>query len=107
MALAAWIALVFMVVAVAGSAVVLVLRGLRAWRTLRGFTRATADGVEQVLETAATAEKRALALTEGTTRLNEATAHLQESLAQLALIRAAADEARARVTSFRGAVPRK
>jgi hypothetical protein len=103
----AWISLAFLLVAVVGSSAYLVLRGLRAWRMLRSFSRTAAQALDRVTGNAAAAEQHALSLTSGMERLTVATEHLQGSLAELAVLRAAADEARAAGASLRGAVPRK
>jgi cell shape-determining protein MreC len=107
MALLTWVSLLFLVVAIVGSIAVAVLRGLRAWRTFKRFTRTTTAAMERVLETAAEAERHAVAFTESTEKLNAALAHLEQSRAELAVIQSAAAEARTSLTSFRGAVPRK
>ncbi len=107
MALLTWISLLFLVLAVVGSIAVAASRGLRAWRTFRRFSKTTSAAIGGVLETAAEAEQHAVAFTEGTEKLSAALARLQESRAQLAVIQAAATEARSTLFAFRGAVPRK
>jgi hypothetical protein len=107
MSLLTWLSLLFLVVAVVGSIAVAVSRGLRMWRTFRRFSKTTSAAIGDVLETAAEAERHAVAFTEGTEKLSAALTQLEESRAQLALIQAAAAEARASLTSLRGAVPRK
>ncbi len=107
MALLTWISLLFFAVAIVGSIAVAASRGLRAWRSFRRFSRTTSAAITGVLETAAEAERHAAAFTEGTEKLSAALTRLEESRAQLAVIQAAAAEARASVTSLRGAVPRK
>ena len=107
MALLTWISLLFLVLALVVSIAVAVSRALRAWRTFKRFSKTTSAAIEGVLETAAEAEQHAAAFTEGTRKLSAALAHLEESRAQLALIQAAATEARSTLFAFRGAVPRK
>ena len=106
MALLAWSSLLFLVVALAGSATVAALRGLRAWRSFRAFTAAAGSALDDVSRTAAEAERHAVALSEGNARLLDAIARLQESLAQLTVLRTAATDARA-LLDVRGALPRK
>jgi hypothetical protein len=60
-----------------------------------------------VTASAAMVEQHAVSLTAGTERLTNAVAHLQASLEELALIRAAAAEPRKLLASIRGLVPRK
>jgi uncharacterized membrane protein len=107
MALLTWISLLFLVVAVVGSIAVAATRALRAWRTFRRFSRTTSAAIAGVLETAAEAEQHAVAFTEGTEKLSAALAQLERSRAELAVIQAAADQARSSLFAFRGAVPRK
>jgi hypothetical protein len=107
MALLTWISLLFLVLAFVGPIAVAVSRALRAWRTFKRFSKTTSTAIEGVLETAAEAEQHAVAVTEGTQRLSAALARLEESRAQLAVIQAAAAEARSTLFAFRGAVPRK
>ena len=107
MPLLTWISLLFLVVAIVGSIAVAASRALRTWRTFKRFSKTTSTAVAEVLETAAEAERHAAAFTEGTERLTAALTRLEQSRAQLAVIQAAAAEARASLFAFRGAVPRK
>ena len=107
MALLTWISLLFLVVAVVGSIAVAAVRALRTWRSFQRFSRATSAAVAGVIETAAEAEKHAAAFTEGTEKLTAALARLEQSRAELAVIEAAANEARSSLSALRGAVPRK
>jgi hypothetical protein len=107
MALLTWISLLFLVVAVVGSIAVAAARGLRAWRTFRRFSRTTSGAIGAVLETAAEAERHAVAFTEGTEKLSAALAHLEQSRAELAVIQAAAAEARSSLGVLRAVLPRK
>ena len=91
-----------------GSIAYAATRALRTWRTFRRFSKTTSAAIADVLETAAEAEQHAVALTEGTEKLNAALAHLEQSLAELAVIKAAAAEARSSlICRSAGAVPRK
>lgn len=107
MATAAWVALAFCLVALVGGPLFAGLRGWRAWRTLRAFSKATGSAIEAVLQTAASAEEHAASLTANTERLAAAGERLRASLAELAVLRAAAGEAGAPVAALRGAMPRK
>jgi hypothetical protein len=107
MALLTWVSLLFLVVAVVGSVAFAASRALHAWRTFRRFSKTTSTAIAGVLQTAAEAERHAVAFTEGTEKLSAALARLEKSRAELAVIEAAAAEARASFTSARGAVPRK
>jgi len=102
-----WLALAFCLVAVVGSIGYAAVRGWRLWKTVRTTTKAATDAVGRVLSSAATAEEHAVALTAGTERLSAAVTHLQASLEELAVIRAAAAEPRDLLNSIRGLVPRK
>jgi cell shape-determining protein MreC len=106
-ALLIWISALVLVLAIVGSAVVLVLHARRAWRTFRSFADTTAEALTAVERAAAAAEARAASLTQDTARLQAAITRLEESLAHLAVLRGAAGDLRATVTGLRGAVPRK
>jgi phage tail tape-measure protein len=102
-----WIAVAFCLLAVIGSIGYAATRGWRLWKTIRSTARAANYEVNRVMSSAAAAETRALSLTAGTERLSTAITHLQGSLQELAVIRAAADEPRSLLASIRGLVPRK
>jgi hypothetical protein len=102
-----WIALAAAGVFVIAATSVVVARALRAWRTFRSLTRATRRLLRELEQKATATEQKAVALTQAGERLSQATARLEESLATLAVLRAAADEARSGVARLRGAVPRK
>ena len=102
-----WLALAFCLVAVLGSIGYAAIRAWRLWKTARAVTKAATDAVGRVTSSAAAAEERAVALTSGTERLSTAITHLQSSLAELAVIRAAAAEPRNLLASIRGLAPRK
>jgi hypothetical protein len=99
--------LLFLVVAIVGTGVLLVLRGLRLLRNVKSLTRTASEAISSVMATAAGAETHAAALSDQVERLTLASEHLQASLARLAVLRAAADQLRRSVTGLRGAVPRK
>jgi hypothetical protein len=107
MALAAWIALAFLVVALVASAAVAVVRGLRLWRALSSFSAEAETALDVVMRETAEAEERAASLTAKQERLNRAIDHLKASLAQLQVLRAAAAEANATVSRIRSFVPSK
>ena len=107
MALLTWISLLFLVLAVAGSIAFAAVRALRVWRTFNRFSSTASAAVDGVLATAAEAERHAGALTEGTERLSAALARLEQSRARLAVVQAAATQARSSLLAVRGLVPRK
>jgi hypothetical protein len=102
-----WLALAFCLVAVIGSIAFAATRAWRLWKTARATAKAATDTVGRVMTSAAAAEARAVSLSAGTERLSTAVAHLQGSLEELAVIRAAAAEPRDLLKSIRGLVPRK
>ncbi|HZP73818.1 MAG TPA: hypothetical protein VFA97_10630 [Gaiellaceae bacterium] len=102
-----WLPLAFLVVALAGSLAIATVRAWRLWRTVRALSKRITEAVTQVTDAAATAEQHATALTGATERLVDGVARLQRSLAELAVLRAAAGEARAAYAAFRGFVPTK
>jgi len=97
----------FTLIVFLASAAHLAVRGLRMWRTFRSFSRTVHDAADAVLATADLAEKHAVGLGTGAARLDTATTHLRASLERLAVLGAAARDARATLSAFRGAVPRK
>ena len=103
----AWICALFLLVAVIGSATWLALRGLAAWRMFRAFTEVTGTAFDAVLATAASAEQHAVSIGEGSERLTRSTQHLQESLAEAAVLRSALGETQQLLRRLRGAVPHK
>jgi cytochrome c biogenesis protein ResB len=103
----AWFPIAFLFLALAVSLIVLTRRGLRTWRSLRAFTASAEQALDAVNASAAKAETHAATFTAATERLERAQARLSASLAELAVLRAAADEVRASVSRVRGLVPRK
>ena len=102
-----WAALAFCLVAVIGSIAYAAMRAWRLWRTVRATSGRATEATERVLASAAVTEEHVVSLTTGTERLAAAMERLQASLADLAVIRAAASETSALLASIRGLVPRK
>jgi hypothetical protein len=102
-----WIALAFCLLAVIGSVAFASVRAWRLWRTVRATSTRATEAVGRVTASAAAAEQHAVSLTAGTERLAAATERLQASLAELAVLRAAASETGALLVSIRGLGPRK
>ncbi len=107
MTLTVWLALAFLLVATLGSLAYAALRAWRTWRAFRAASGRLAKELERVAAAGATAEERALALTDGSSRLSGSVERLQASLAHLAALKRAADEPLGTVRLARGAVPRK
>jgi hypothetical protein len=107
MATAPLVAAIFALASVLGTGVFLGLRALGTWRTFRRFTRAASEAVEGVTRTAAEAEKHATAAAAGAEQLTAASRRLQEAVAQLSLLQAAAGEFKATLARVRGVVPTK
>jgi hypothetical protein len=89
-----WLSLLFLVVAAVGSIALALVRGLRTWRTARRVSAATTAALDDVMRRGEQAEAKASALSVKSARLESAVAQLQESLAELAVLRAAAASAR-------------
>jgi hypothetical protein len=102
-----WIAIAAAFSVVVGGLVVVVIRGLHTWRTLRRLLRAVSRHLGELETKAAATEQKAVTVTAKGSRLAQALAHLDQSLAELAVLRAAFEEARGGAGRFRGAVPRK
>jgi hypothetical protein len=107
MATAAWIALGFLLVALITSVLLAFRSALRLWRNARTFSRTAQAALDDVTQSTAAAEEHSASLAANQERLGKATEHLQFSLAQLAVLRAAADEARANFDRLRRVVPSK
>lgn len=104
---AVWTALGVSVAAVAGATVLVLGRALGAWRSLRALARGTRDALAELEQKTAASEEKAVALTRKSAKAAAAAARLEESLAHLAVLRAAASETGAGVRRVRGLVPRK
>ncbi len=100
-----WVALGFLLVATVASVTFAGVRGLRLWRVFRSFSGQAEQELDHVLRAAETTEQRSASLTTNQERLTQAREHLQISLAQLAVLRAAAAEANAALDRLRKAVP--
>jgi flagellar hook-basal body complex protein FliE len=107
MATAAWIALGILLVALITSVSLALRSALRMWRNARTFSDTAQSALDDVMQSAAAAEEHSASLATNQERLDKATEHLQASLAQLAVLRAAADEVRAKFDRLRRVVPSK
>jgi len=104
---AVWIALALGIAGFVAGATVAVSRAFRTWRTFRRTSRNVTRHLGDLAAKGEATEKKAVAATANSAKLAEAAASMQESLAELAVIRAAFSEATAGVGRVRGAVPRK
>jgi len=102
-----WAALTFLIVAGLCSITLAVTRAWRVWKALGNLTNTLTPALEKVSVSAAAAEERANSLDLHTTRLEAASMRLQQSLAELAVLRAAAGEARAAFKTAEAVMPRK
>jgi hypothetical protein len=101
---AIWAALIVGGVAGIAALVLLALRTLEAWRAFEETRRAAVGGLDEFAAQAeAVADK--LAATAGTAELQESLARLRLSLARLAVLRAAVDEADGMLGRVIGIVP--
>ena len=102
-----WIALAFLLLALIASLIYAGVRGLRLWRAFGSFSDEAGTALDSVTQLAAEAEERTAALTANQERLTSAIEHLKTSLAQLAVLRAAAGEAKETFQRIRNVVPSK
>jgi hypothetical protein len=107
MLIVVWIALAVGLAACAGGVVLAVTRAFRAWRTFRRTSRTITRHLGDLTAKATATEEKAVAATANSTKLADAVARLQESLAVLAVLRAAFAETTAGAGRVRGVVPRK
>src|SRR4051794_33569875 len=103
----AWYPVIFLAVALAGSLTVATRRGLRTWRTFRAFSSSAEQALGTVNSAAEQAEKHTAAFAGAPGRLERARGRLQESLAELAVLRAAAEEVGASLAGVRSLIPRR
>ena len=106
MPLLTWFSLLFFVAALIGSGTVAALHGLRTWRAARALSSAAGPEFDHISRGTEEADRRATALSDGNEQLALAVARLQHSLAQLAILREAAERAR-KTLDLRRLAPRK
>ena len=102
-----WLPAAFLVAAVVGSAGYAGLRGWRLWLAFRRTSERAGDAVTELTDKAAAVEEHAVAIAGNAEKLTVAVARLQEALAELAVLRAAAQEAKEPLDALRGLVPTK
>jgi hypothetical protein len=102
-----WIALAFLLLALIASATYAGVRGLRLWRSFGSFSDRAGMALDRVTRLTATAEEGIASLTVKEERLTGAIEHLQVSLARLAVLGAAAAEAKGTFDRIRNVVPIK
>lgn len=107
MLLAVWIALGVAVAAVLAATTLVVRRAFGAWRSLRTLARGARDALAELEAKAGAGEQKAAVLVRKSADATAAAARLEESLATLAVLRAAAGETGAGVRKARGLLPRK
>ena len=95
-----WLCLLVFLVAIVASTAVAVVRGLRAWRTARAVSGAATSALDDVMRRAEEAEAKASRLEGKSAGLESAVKQLQDSLAELAVLRTAYANARSTL-SFR------
>jgi hypothetical protein len=94
MLLVVWIALAVGVLATAGGAVLAAGRGWRGWKAFRAASSAVTGELDALATRAAATAEHATATVERGAEIAAANARLQESLAELQVLRNAADRAR-------------
>jgi hypothetical protein len=100
-----WGALIAGVIAAISGLVNLVVRMLQAWRDFKRTRRHMVRALDRVTASAELAAGKAEAA--DSLELQESLARLQRSLAELAVLRSAAEEAQATFDRITGIVPRK
>ncbi len=107
MLLYVWLALAVSSLAVGGTTLFALGRGLAAWRAFRRLRRRVFDGLGDVTRRVAGIEQRLSTAGEAAARLDRARAELRDSLATASVLAAAFGEARAVVGRVTALVPRK
>jgi uncharacterized protein YjiS (DUF1127 family) len=100
-----WSGLIAGVIAAVSGLVYLVIRILQAWRDFKRTRRHLVRALDHVTESAERAAVKAEAA--DSRELQESLARLRRSLAELHVLRTAAEEAQATFEGFAGIVPRK
>jgi hypothetical protein len=95
------------VVAIAGSAVVLVVRAFQLKSSMKSLNGSLTPALTALNASAEVTQERALALDEHTERVTAATERLQQSLARLRVLAGAADDLRRSAMGVSRAVPKK
>src|SRR5436305_798619 len=93
-----WLCLLFLGVSAVGSIAVAAVRGLRTWRMAKRVSGAATAALDDVMRKGEAAEARATALTDKSEQLTSSIDRLQQSLAELAILRAAFADARSALT---------
>lgn len=107
MLLYVWIALGLGFVASVGGIAYAATHALRGWRTFRAVSSSVTEALATVGAAATATAEHAAAVSERSADVAAATARLQESLAELATLRQAADRTRASIRLVTGLVPHK
>jgi hypothetical protein len=105
--IAVWIALALTSIAVVAAAASAASRGLRTWRGARRLMSQLESELQTLERNASAAGEKAAEAGKATEELAAAAERLQHSLAELAVLRAAAAEASALPRSLVSLVPRK
>jgi hypothetical protein len=107
MLLSVWVGLAVSVVTVAAGAGFAGLRALRGWRAFRAASAAISDGLAALAASAAATAERATEAVGRSDDVLAASARLERSLAELAVLRRAADRVSVSARLVRAVVPRK
>ena len=102
-----WISLAIAVVASTAAFVAAIRAGMRAWRDFRGFGRATAAALADLTQRLERFAEHAGSVPAHGPQLERSRAKLSLSLARLAVLRAAVDEATDVTGRFTALYPRK
>jgi hypothetical protein len=102
-----WIALGLGLLATLAGGAFAASRALRGWRTFRAVSRSVSDALAKLTASATATADRAATVAGRSGEVAAASARLERSLAELAVLRHAADQARASARRVTGLVPRK
>ena len=105
MTTAVWLSLFVMIVAPLACGGWATVTGLRTYRNARHFSRALNRDLLPIQVAASVAEDRVATVEAGQIRLQEALARLEQSRAELDILRRAAQETQERIKSLRSLFP--
>jgi predicted nuclease with TOPRIM domain len=104
---AIWAALVVVVAACAAATALFAVRARTAWRDVDGARREVMDGLDELQASGDAVAEKLAAVDDGNAELQESLGRLNVSLARLAVLRAALDDAQTIFGRFVVVVPHK
>jgi len=102
-----WIALALALASLLAGPVTAAVRGLRTLRVFKSLAGQASTGLDEISRKMEVTEQRTLVAAAGAEQLSAAVAHLELSVAELQVLKAATDETRAGIKTLTDLRPRK